>query len=231
MLGWVPNSPAWWGGLGFLRFHASLFLTALPVLILINLIQSPQRLWIERMGLAWLALLVVHAAIAGIVWAIGLLREGADGPNARDVAAQPRSPWATVQAAEPENPDFRTSAPTGVGDGWSVAPAPPPPGASPSAIPDSQPDASQSATPAATGVWDGWTAARPASTRLGSRPGPALSPTPAPITEPDPFASHPDPAGDERVSWRKIAEAAWLAKPEDDPLDSTPDTPSAKRRP
>jgi len=222
-LAWVPTSAAWWGGLGFLRFHCALFLTGIPLLFLINLILSPERIWIDRFGLAWLALLVVHAAIAGIIRAMQVLRDDANPETGRETAttAQPRSTWITARSAEPQDADFRVPAPTG----WGV-----PAGAAPQAA--SWPDASPaSSTPApGTSVWDGWTSERAASSRARVRtPAPAA---PAPTTPPSPspipvagagtlpvagVSGQHQPDSEERVSWRKVAEAAWLTPAEDAP--------------
>lgn len=235
VFGWVPTSPAWWGGLGFLRFHVSLFLTVVPVLFLVNLIQSSERLWIERVGLAWLALLVVHAAIAGIVWAIGFLQEDSDGSAARESTSRPRSTWITARPDEPEEADFRVAGSDAFGAGWTVPAVTPTVETPPSGTQSSADDVlSHPATPARTGVWDGWTSTRPASpSRLGARP--ASTPQPAPqspaqVDTPEPSVPFHDPASDERVSWRRIAEAAWLAKPDDDTPDPTLDSHPADRR-
>ncbi|MGB3329987.1 MAG: hypothetical protein WBA46_13580, partial [Thermomicrobiales bacterium] len=186
-----------------------------------------------------LALLVVHAAIAGIVWAISLLRDDAAETVARGSTSQPRSTWITGPPGEPQDADFRVSGPGVRADGWGARadtrePAPAATTTDPVA---SAPEASDQAAPAGHGLWDGWTAARPASpSRLGTSATTSASGhgTAGAGTRSDgetAFAPLPDMASEERVSWRKVAEAAWLAPPDDDDPDPTPDDPAPDRRP
>ncbi|MGN6484470.1 MAG: hypothetical protein ACTHMX_08700 [Thermomicrobiales bacterium] len=224
---WLPTSAAWWGGLGFLRFHCALFLTGIPLLFLVNLILSPERIWIDRFGLAWLALLVVHAAIAGIIRAMRVLRDDAQPGPSRETAttAQPRSTWITARSAEPQDADYRVPDPTG----WGM-----PVVAAPATWPES---AAVPSTPApGTSVWDGWTSDRAATSRSRSRdtapasvPSTAPQPTTPPGTSTPPAFDAADrhlPDSAERVSWRKVAEAAWLT-PADDAPSGDPSEPTA----
>ena len=215
LTGWLPADAAWWGGAGFLRLHASILLAAIPALFLVNLILAPDRLWIGRIGLAWLALLIVHAAIAGIVWGIGILQQ--DAPRPAPAAAPPMAGW---MAARPV-----AEAPTRASDAaWTVeAPTESSVPQWPGAAGEAGPQPTMTPTSGA-GIWDGWTAnVRPSGflATSSTRPHPAPSNTATP-PRPAPSAPSPDPDSSERVSWRAVAEAAWLAPPGDEAADSRP---------
>ena len=241
-IAWVPTSASWWGGFGFLRFHCGLFLIGVPLLFLVNLILAPQRLWIDRFGLAWLALLVVHAAIVGIIRAVGVLREDAQPAPARETTAQPRSSWITARSAEPQDADFRIASPEPASDGGQAPSETPTLASWRQATPPAPPASlARPGPPAGSSVWDGWTAGRtPSSARTRSQrdAGPAPS---SPVASPLPSSAKtgtgdtatPDapiqptaPAGEERVSWRKVAEAAWLTPPDDPSPIRPPDGPT-----
>ncbi|MGC4108362.1 MAG: hypothetical protein QM753_18730 [Thermomicrobiales bacterium] len=238
--GWFPTSAAWWGGYGFLRFHCSLFLTGIPLLFLVNLIQSPERIWIDRVGLAWLALLVVHAAITGIIRAVGVLREDEQSLPVRETISQPRSTWITARSTELQDADFRASPREALSDdGWGVSAdmaalteaswrdampvaAPAPPAGS----------LAQGEPIAGTSVWDGWTASvevsRPGGRRASAAPTiTTTTTTPAPQTARAADSSPDAPSADaELVSWRTVTDAAWLSPVDDsaspdDAIDTT----------
>lgn len=199
----LPTDPAWWGGPGFLRLHVSLFLAAIPALFLVNLILSPDRLWVGRAGLAWLALLVVHAAIVGMLWAIRLLgqdsatsdRSPAPTPDSGWAPAHPPASWGTVSRPGSGIGGHAPDASTGPG---SMAPPP---------------------ASASGRVWDGWTApVRPSSFRPGASPSPGQ----AAFTPTTPSPGPAEPVAEERVSWRTVAQAAWLAPPDDEPPSAPP---------
>ncbi|MGC4192728.1 MAG: hypothetical protein QM589_16415 [Thermomicrobiales bacterium] len=225
---WLPTSTLWWGGLGFLRFHASLFLAGVPILFLVNLVQSPEHIWIDRAGLAWFALLVIHAAIVGIARSIGLLREDTQQAAPRESTAQPRSTWITSRSEEPQDADFRVPAREPDATGWGVPvdateaswrPATP--------LPVAPVSLAQPAPPSGTSVWDGWTSPG-RSGRRATTTTPSASRSTAKSTAPSETSSPDAPAaGEERVSWREVTKAAWLAPSEEEvpPADSASTKP------
>lgn len=222
---WVTagKTKSWWVGLGLLRFHCSLYLAMVPILFLINLIQSPAHLWIDRAALAWLALLVVHAAIVGLIWAIAIWQREATVPErAPGATPQPRSTWITSRAAEPQDAEFRTSGQGAPLAPWGTPPVPPTTHAAPAGAGES--------------TWGGHAAAVAGPTATSAMPehpdGIASRSEPAApdqLTLPD---KTPDP--DERVSWRTVTDAAWLTpaptEPDPHPASSTT-SPADEQKP
>lgn len=196
----------WLRGLPFLRAHISLCALAIVALFALNLIRSPGSLWIDNVALAWAALLVVHAACAGLIWAIGLLRES-EREEARDQT------WAVARLQaprnEPQEAEYRMAAAAATEESapdtpiaaevptWqSVAPTPtvtpPAPPAAPEAeAPGADSPAVEPAPPAKSSPWSGWEPRSPADIAREAE------------------------ASQERASWKEAAAAAWLAREAD----------------
>lgn len=204
----------WFRGLSFLLFHISLYAISIVLLFAIDLIRSPASLWIHNVAFAWAALIVVHAAIVGLIWAIGLLTEDEshDKHELRWSSAT-TSPGRGANHGEPQDADFRMvaqipgtaaittstaaqAAPSSTvsrvaaefTQSWSSIKSPPL--AAPSApVPASPPAPTSAAT--AESPWSGWEPASPATVARqaleGARSG-------------------------ERASWTEASAAAWLTR-------------------
>lgn len=70
---------AWLRGLGLLQAHISLYALGIVALYSINLIQDPGGSWAERWILAWTVLVLIHAVVVGLLWA--LRQWNADDPD------------------------------------------------------------------------------------------------------------------------------------------------------
>jgi len=191
----------WLRGLPFLRAHISLYALAIVALFALNLVRSPGSLWIDNVALAWAALLVVHAACAGLIWAIGLLRES-EREEARDQT------WAVARLQaprnEPQEAEYRMAAAESAPDTPIAAevptwqPAAPTPTVTPTpksaaAETDAPADspAVEASPPTKSSPWSGWEPRSPADIAREAE------------------------ASQERASWKEAAAAAWLARESD----------------
>lgn len=133
---------AWCKGAGFLIFHVDLFLVAIAALLLVNIMRSPDHLWVGGVFWRWGMLLVIHGMVTLLIWLIGLLlneeRPGTgtyevewsaspgDGMSPPPVVVEPVEPspepvrW--TPASEPRNGAAPAS------DGWHPGDATPLPG-------------------------------------------------------------------------------------------------------
>lgn len=93
-----PGIMSWLKGIGFLSAHISVFAVGIVALLIINLLRSPQDLWVDRAGAAWAMLLTIHAVAIGLVWAIGLL--GKDDHQALQIV--PDAEWRRPSASWPQ---------------------------------------------------------------------------------------------------------------------------------
>lgn len=230
---WVTagKSRQWWNGLGLLRFHFSVYVAVVPILFVVNLIQSPADLWIDRAALAWLALLVLHAAVVGLIWAIAIWqREATETERPPGATLQPRSTWITSRDAVPQDATFRTT--TTDGHDAPLASWGPP----------------VNATGAGSSIWGEFVASH---RDLGGRHTPEASSAPgspwdtagavsAPAALPsattgETVSSEKRPAPDDRVSWRAVTDAAWLTPTEpntsDEVTHASPSSPADDRKP
>lgn len=98
---------SWLKGVGFLTAHISVFAVGIVVLLVINLLRSPEDLWVDRAGAAWALLLVIHGVAIGLIWAIELLLK--DDDEALQVV--PSSGWQNTSAPWPQT--ARMVSPTG----------------------------------------------------------------------------------------------------------------------
>jgi len=198
----------WLRGWPFLRAHISLYALAIVALFALNLVRSPGSLWIDNVALAWAALLVVHAACAGLIWAIGLLRES-EREEARDQT------WAVARLQaprnEPQEAEYRMAVAAAAATAESTADAPiaaevptwqpatptptvtptPPSGAPEAAAPAGAASTVEPSPPAKSSPWSGWEPRSPADIAREAE------------------------ASQERASWKEAAAAAWLARDSD----------------
>lgn len=98
---------SWFKGIGFLTGHISVFAVGIVALLIVNLLRSPQDLWIDRVGAAWAMLITIHGVAIGLVWAIGLL--GKDDDRALQII--PDAEWRRTSASWPQEvPEASASA-------------------------------------------------------------------------------------------------------------------------
>lgn len=71
--GFVNRTIQWLRSFRFLAFHVGLFALGITIALAINVARTPGTIWVDRMALSWVLLLVVHAAIIALLFAIGLL--------------------------------------------------------------------------------------------------------------------------------------------------------------
>lgn len=64
---------SWLKSADFLTVHISAFAIGIVTLLVINLLRSPDDLWVDRAGAAWALLLTIHGVGIGLLWAIGQL--------------------------------------------------------------------------------------------------------------------------------------------------------------
>lgn len=83
-----------------LTVHISVFAVGVVALLVINLLRSPDDLWIDRAGAAWALLLTIHGVGIGLIWAIAQL--GNDDHQALQVI--PDAEWRRQSGAWPAPP-------------------------------------------------------------------------------------------------------------------------------
>lgn len=70
----------WVRGIGFLSLHVSIYAVGIVSMFVVNLLRSPDDLWVDRSIPIWSLIVVIHAGVVGLVWAIGLLNRDDDEP-------------------------------------------------------------------------------------------------------------------------------------------------------
>ncbi|MGI8485145.1 MAG: hypothetical protein ACR2OU_12885 [Thermomicrobiales bacterium] len=220
----------WFRGPSFLLFHVSLYVISIVFLFAIDLIRSPASFWIENLAFAWAALIVVHAAIAGLIWAIGLLKE--DRPSEKHdlqwSSTSTTGGWGEKRE-EPQDANFRMSAPHS--DDKAIRTNVPPM--------HSAPISTTNDTPAAQPP-QSWSSIDQSSVA-------ASPPVPASVPAPASAAGHASPwsgwepasaaaiarqalegtTSGERASWTEASDAAWLTHASDSP---SPDSDTFKQQ-
>jgi hypothetical protein len=53
-----------------LRLHISVFAVTIVALAVINLLRSPESIWVDRVFMVWALLLVIHGIGVGAIWAV-----------------------------------------------------------------------------------------------------------------------------------------------------------------
>lgn len=218
----------WFRGRSFLMFHLSLYAVGIVALFAIDLIRTPESLWVGTVALAWAALIVIHAAIAGLVWAVGLLRD--DMPREAPEPGWFSSGW-RGNRTEPQVAAFRSATelpatpaetehplPLTVPQAWAT---PQPIQAAPRV---QDPASTIFQEPAVAGAyplradpgepsqspWGGWEPTSAADVARGATSGSRAS---------------------ERASWTEASAVAWLAQASNDPPATTSSAPTGDAHP
>jgi hypothetical protein len=179
----LRNALRWLKSSRCFAFHIGLFALGITIALAINAARNPADIWVDRLAIGWAILLVIHAGIVLLIWAIGLLTGNDPAPVYPGPVLRPRELQATVHREPPPAP---AAAPEP--DPVTAWPAPPPPApASPQSPPAPQ-DWSPWGQPV-TGT--DWTTAPPAPTTP-----PAASISDAEIT----------------TSWDATSPDAWLGR-------------------
>lgn len=104
----------WARGFGMLHAHLCVYAVISVLLLLLNLLRSPEHIWADKWIMAWTVLILIHAVGVGIVWAIALWN--ADTPDEALLMTAPPAPprsaideWGSDLAQDVE---FRASDPT-----------------------------------------------------------------------------------------------------------------------
>lgn len=97
-------------------FHIGLFALGLTIALAINVARTPDEIWADRLAFAWILLLVIHAVVVSLIFAVGLL-----GSNEEELPIY--MPPGSSRFGQPgTNPAPAPAAPAA--PAW---PAPPPP--------------------------------------------------------------------------------------------------------
>lgn len=111
----------WVTGVGMLHAHIGVFATGIVLLLLVNLIRSPEDIWSGRWIMAWTVLVLLHTVVIGILWAMRQWNE--DAPDEALLMIQDRERgqasafgWglAAPTHRDAQDVDFRETA------GWHV---------------------------------------------------------------------------------------------------------------
>ncbi len=221
----------WFRGRSFLMFHLSLYAVGIVALFAIDLIRTPESLWVGTVALAWAALIVIHAAFAGLIWAVGLLRDdmpreapepgwfssGWRGTRTEPQVAAFRSatelPAAPAAPAETEHP-----LPLTVPQAWATsqpvqaAPRVPDPASTifhEPAVAGAYPLRAEPGEPSQS-PWGGWEPTSAADVARGATSGSRAS---------------------ERASWTEASAVAWLAQASNVPPATTSSAPTGDAHP
>lgn len=114
----------WARGGGMLHAHVCVYAASIVVLLVINLLRSPDAIWAEKWIMAWTVLLLIHVVAAGILWAIA--QWDTDSPG-DPLEMPPGTRWqAPAGWAGPgderlaQDVEFRASTPAGALSGPAV---------------------------------------------------------------------------------------------------------------
>lgn len=183
----------WVRGIGFLSLHVSAYALGIVTMFVANLLRSPDDIWVDRSIPIWTLIVVIHAGVVGLVWAVGMLNRDDDDPIrvVSDASWRQAKTWPS-EALLASSTDGEATAP-------ASAMAREPVGAGDSAVARDE-TVSQPAPilPAAEGAtepavkWSGWESDVP---------------------------QRIDPGDPDRASWQEAASAAWRDRP---PASSLP---------
>jgi hypothetical protein len=99
-----------------LHAHVSFFAAGIVTMLLANLIRTPEDVWAGRWIMAWTVLLLVHAVVIGLLWA--MQQWNADAPDEalhmrppREREGAPSFSWGLgdTTGTDPQEVDFRVS--------------------------------------------------------------------------------------------------------------------------
>jgi hypothetical protein len=85
----------WARGFGMLHAHISLFAISIVVLLAINLLRDPENIWADRWIMGWTVLILIHAVIVGVLWAIA--QWNTDAPDEALLMNGSRNGWQQSQ--------------------------------------------------------------------------------------------------------------------------------------
>lgn len=170
----------WVRGIGFLSLHVSVYALGIVAMFVVNLLRSPDDLWVDRSIPIWSLIVVIHAGLVGLVWAIGLLNRDDDEP----IRVVSDAHWRHAETWP---------------SGGSAAPS-----AEETARPDQPATVSEQVAPRAESTTGQETtqqvaSSHPASTSSDAKWSGWESDTPQRI----------DPNDPDRASWQEAAAAAW----------------------
>lgn len=143
----VGGFQRWARGFGMLHAHICVFAVAIVLLLLINLLRTPDSVWADRWIMAWTVLILIHAVAIGILWAIQQWNTDLSDEPLQMESSHPwrqanMFAWGSPDAAEAQDVTYRrTDSPPANADAWIAA----------------RPEAP---------TWSGWSAEN------GSEPGP-----------------------------------------------------------
>lgn len=70
----------WARGIGFLSVHVSVYALGTVAMFVVNLLRAPDAIWVDRATPIWTLIVVIHAGVVGLLWAIGQLDREDDEP-------------------------------------------------------------------------------------------------------------------------------------------------------
>lgn len=181
----------WVRGIGFLSLHVSAYALGIVTMFVVNLLRSPDDIWVDRSIPIWTLIVVIHAGAVGLAWAVGMLNRDADEP----IRVVSDASWRQAKTWPSEALPQALPAPST--DGQATAPAP-------AMVREPVEDR------------DGASA----GDETVSRPAPTL-PAPEGVTEPaakwsgweSEVPQRVDPGDPDRASWQEAASAAWRDRP------------------
>ncbi len=162
----------WARGIGFLSLHVSIYALGIVTMFVINLLRSPDRIWVDRAIPIWTLAVIIHAMLVGLFWAIGQLNRDDDGPLlvVSDAKWRNATTWAGSEPSPPTTVGAAPSAPSAPMARHTPPPAPRESGEEttmhfrPSHPAENQPQYPASSAPAgapagasaAASEWSGW---------------------------------------------------------------------------
>ncbi|CAA9558311.1 MAG: hypothetical protein AVDCRST_MAG87-1370 [uncultured Thermomicrobiales bacterium] len=104
----------WARGIGFLSLHVSMLALGSVAMFVVNLLRSPERIWVDRAIPIWTLIVIIHAVLVGLLWAIGQLNREDDGPLlvVSDARWRAASTWAANDPARPPTGGAPSSGPS-----------------------------------------------------------------------------------------------------------------------
>jgi hypothetical protein len=110
-------------GRGFLEAHASVYAVGIVALFVVNLIKDPTDIWATRWILAWTTVVLIHAVVLGLLWAIRQFASD-EGDEPLIVPMRPMDQSWNTTGTGAQDVDFRVAgaarqpAPGAAWEGW-----------------------------------------------------------------------------------------------------------------
>lgn len=179
----------WARGIGFLSLHVSVYALGIVTMFIVNLLHAPDDIWVDRAVPTWTLIVVIHAGVVGLLWAIGQLNRDDDEP----IRIVSDATWRNAETWP---------------NGGPAAPSPEAP-----VVPAQPPATSQTARPAADHDSGGVTARRSPPPAPASAASVKPASSAGPVTKWSGWESDVpqriDPNDPDRASWQEAAAAAW----------------------